>query len=190
MKGIKGIDNDMSFGNGKLSYAKTRNGYNRIRRLTHENIKGMPIALVNAIMNLNESVMTNTLCDILNEKELSALRSRLRSLKKDIADSMDQIGLKKDMRYSKANNGKNKDYSGRYYYEGEDQDDVLRQLKQLEKVQKMVASNLVNIRLSEISVFRDEIIDMKETEKRIEERKSKQCVTQKIFIINEGLHGR
>lgn len=116
---IKGIDNDMAF--GKLDYKMVSAGYNRIRPVTEDSLRGMPIKFLNAIMALERPLLEQLLGDILDKEALDFMEDRLNGLKADIAQLQ---GLAKDPK------------TGQYYYEGEDADDKIRQLKVFKNIRK------------------------------------------------------
>ena len=163
VKKIKGIDNDIAF--GTIKYERLKNGLNRIRPITNENIKGMPIAFLNAVMNLNDDVAANSLCDILDAKEIKAFKERLNGLRNDIKNAMGDIGLKRDV------TGSADGFAGRYYYEGEEQDDTLRQLLQLKKQYEILDSSPNQQLLGDVSVFHEGVIGQGEIKRRIKERR-------------------
>ena len=71
---IKGIDNDMAFGD--LKFEDVKDGRNRIRALKKISILGMPKAMINRIMGMTPEYLKQTLGDILDEKELDCLWDR------------------------------------------------------------------------------------------------------------------
>ncbi len=122
--GIKGIDNDMSF--GLLSSNDLRNanaeevGYNYLRPLTVSLLMGIPTSFANRIMALNREYIDQVLGDILDKEELDALEDRLNMIK-------DRISRLPRMRGAESAVWDNK--TKQLSYKGEDADEELRQLK-------------------------------------------------------------
>ena len=81
---IKGIDNDMAFGD--LKFEDVKDGRNRIRALKKISILGMPKAMINRIMGMTPEYLKQTLGDILDEKELDCLWDRFDGVRKEISN--------------------------------------------------------------------------------------------------------
>lgn len=115
--GVKGFDNDLSF--GQMMFDDIKKGkFSKMRAVSAENLKGMPINMINLVMNLKREALDYIFCDILGQRELDALWNRVQGMQSSIR------GLK-DIRH---------DRYGRWYFEGEDGDDTIRQIKQLKKL--------------------------------------------------------
>ena len=114
LTGVRGLDNDMSF--GTLDQIPKNRSRNQMKPVTQTSLRGLPINLVNAIMNLDKKeTISFILCDILEQDELDALWSRIKGVQEEIKKLP---GLVQDQE------------TGRYQYtDKEDQDDRLRQLK-------------------------------------------------------------
>jgi hypothetical protein len=150
---VKGFDNDTSF--GTLLFKRLEHGFNRIAPVNVENLKGVPIRLVNTIMHLDRHTIDHLFCDILSRAELDAIWNRLSGVR----DKFSEIS---DLKYDEAN--------GRYYYEGEDADDTVRQMKQLQVIKRRYMENqTINFN----TPFHYEIVDIEDLQKRIEARKDK-----------------
>ena len=142
--GIKGLDNDLSF--GKLLFRNIERGYNRIREASEENLRGMPLQLLNSIMHLRprDMVLDHMLCDILTEHERAALWDRIMGLQDRIRNLP---GLVQD------------DY-GRFQYEDEeDNNDTLRQAKVLREMKRKWLRGETQ-KMDYISVFRSDYVNM------------------------------
>ncbi len=151
---IKAIDNDMSF--GKLAYNLLKNGdYYNVRALNKENLKGLPIQLINSIMNLKKETVKYLLCDILSSDELIYLWDRIRGVQLEI-DKIEDI---------------KKDKSGRYYFEGDDSDDTLRQINQLRKKKEIIQNGDGTTSFENSSVFVSSMCTDKNLNKLENERK-------------------
>lgn len=149
---IQGFDNDMSF--GSMTFDMLKKGYNRIALITEENLKGIPIQLVNTIMHLDRHALDYILCDILSREELNALWNRISGVKSGL---MKLKGLKYDEKTS------------RYYYEGEDSDDTLRQLKQLKANKNTELNTVFDYRKTP---FLMDFVDVEDLEDRIQKRRA------------------
>ena len=99
---IKCIDNDMAFGN--LKGQEIAKGYNRICPLTYQAVLGLPKIFVDRIMGMDKAYIMQTIGDILNDEEISAVMERLKIVKltlKNMADKYD--GVKWDAGKKKLN---------------------------------------------------------------------------------------
>ncbi len=136
--GLKATENEMAF--GTLRYDDVRNGTGTLRAANDMNLKGVPVALLNKIMRLDESVMKHSLCDILNTKELDAMADRLRGLKRRIA----------------ALPGLTMDERGRYTYTGAEGSDPVRQAAQLRRMKDTLPDDKG---MQDVSGFYDRFLD-------------------------------
>ncbi len=87
IKSIKGIDNDMAFGklNPDTICAHNHGSYNRIRPITKDTLRALPVAFTNRILSLNRDYLEQVLGDILNREEFDSLEKRLNHVKNEIA---------------------------------------------------------------------------------------------------------
>ena len=115
---IKGIDNDMAFGD--LKFEDVKDGRNRIRALKKISILGMPKAMINHIMGMTPEYLKQTLGDILDEKELDCLWDRFDGVRKEISNISQNNSI---MNVTWDSNLK--------FANKEDEDDNLRALKML-----------------------------------------------------------
>lgn len=164
--GIIGIDNDMSFGRLKFKHLKDGK-YAYTKKVSPEHLKGLPIQFINTIMNLKREVVDYVLGDIINKEESDTLWDRITGLQDSIA-RLDDIKNTKE------------DRTGRWYFEGEDGDDTLRQLKQLAKMKEETSKatkqeeKLPNVSLFGPQFCSDEDMAELEQERRRELEKKKQ----------------
>ena len=85
---IRGIDNDMSFGN--LRFYQIKNGRNRIRALNYRAILGMPKSMLKCIMAMTPEYLEQAMGDILDKDELKFLWWRfagVRNMIRSISDN-------------------------------------------------------------------------------------------------------
>lgn len=123
--GIKCLDNDMCFGS-ILEELKT--GKNRMQPVNKQNIRGLPISVLNRFMNITPAFMNNVLGDLLEKDELDYLGKRLNIIK-DVVREMEK-------------DGELEIYDNKYRYKNEEmRDDKLRQLTVLKKMQEEADQN-------------------------------------------------
>ena len=81
---IKCIDNDLAF--GKLDFKTVSKGINRLRPLTPEAIRALPVGFRKKILALNKEFMHLVLRDLLEPDELESLADRLTGLQAAIRE--------------------------------------------------------------------------------------------------------
>ncbi len=88
VKGIKGIDNDLSF--GKIPYSVTQSSYSKtvISVDGYCTLAYIDVRLANRIRSLNDAMLDYAFGDLLTKDELSALKERLTGVR-ELLDTMD-----------------------------------------------------------------------------------------------------
>ncbi len=137
IKGVKAVNNELSF--GTLRYSEVKNGYGNLRPDDDINIKGMPSKMLNKLLRLEENSVRYALCDILDKKELDALIDRISGIKRKI---MSFPGLKKDQ-------------GGQYYFETAKEDDDLRAFDQVQRRKEGLPDGK---KMSDVSHFYDPLL--------------------------------
>ena len=119
--GVRALDNELAF--GEVRYAAIKDyGLNSMRAPSEINLKGMPLSFLNRVMLLDRNTLNYLLCDIVNKDEMDCMWDRVKGLKEDIKKLP---GLVFDNK------------TGKYHYsDPEDNDDELRQAKQLKEIWK------------------------------------------------------
>ena len=154
---IKCIDNDMAFGN--LKGQEIAKGYNRICPLTYQAVLGLPKIFVDRIMGMDKAYIMQTIGDILNDEEISAVMERLKIVKltlKSMADKYD--GVKWDAGKKKLN------------YTGLMADDEYRAMFALNSLDQLAADKKVQIH--DISKFISFNVEKTPLDKMMNDRKN------------------
>ena len=148
VKTIKCFDNNMSFGTSKYNSFKIH--YNNkatgnvvsignIKPIEDPLLMALPISFVNRILNLRSEAVEIILCDVLDQKEINCLWSRITALKKHIRQV---YRINEDE--AKNNQKQFKDVHVEVP-EGFDKDDTLRMLKSMKSFVENKRTTVTNI---------------------------------------------
>lgn len=164
IEGIKGIDNDMAF--GELRFEDIKDGYNWIRNLTYDALIALPTSFINRLMALTQQYLQQALGDLLSIKELSYLWDRISGVKINLIRLTEKKGTNCSWDKEKQ----------KFEFKGEDKDDKLRQLKCLKDIKSnMKAKNAVEIR----TMFVQENLNLMNFDDAITRRKNELQKEQK-----------